>query len=61
MTAGLDVEAERAAIVDQLRAAGTPYRGGQSNDSYSGSGHPFFNVSVPELRRIARAWLAAHR
>jgi 3-methyladenine DNA glycosylase AlkD len=61
MTAGLDVEAERAAIVAQLRAAGTPYRGGQSNDSYSGSGHPFFNVSVPELRRIARAWLAAHR
>jgi 3-methyladenine DNA glycosylase AlkD len=61
MTAGLDVEAERAALVAQLRAAGTPYRGGQANDSYSGSGHPFFNVSAPELRRIARAWLAAHR
>jgi 3-methyladenine DNA glycosylase AlkD len=61
MTAGLDVEAERAGLVAQLRAAGTPYCGGQSNDSYSGSGHPFFNVSVPELRRIARAWLAAHR
>ncbi len=61
MTAGLDVEAERAALVAQLSAAGTPYRGGQANDSYSGSGHPFFNVSVPELRRIARTWLAAHR
>jgi 3-methyladenine DNA glycosylase AlkD len=57
----LAIEAERAGLVAQLRAAGTPYRGGQSNDSYSGSGHPFFNVSVPELRRIARAWLAAHR
>jgi 3-methyladenine DNA glycosylase AlkD len=55
------IEAERAALVAKLGAAGTPYRGGQSNDSYSGSGHPFFNVSVPELRRIARAWLAAHR
>jgi 3-methyladenine DNA glycosylase AlkD len=58
---GLDVDGERAALVAQLRAAGTPYRGGQQNDSYSGSGHPFFNVSAPELRRIARAWLTAHR
>jgi 3-methyladenine DNA glycosylase AlkD len=61
MTAAPDVEAERAALVAQLRAAGTPYRGGQANDSYTGSGHPFFNVSVPELRGIARQWLAAHR
>jgi len=57
----LAVETEHAGLVAQLRAAGTPYRGGQANDSYSGSGHPFFNVSVPELRRIARTWLAAHR
>ncbi len=55
------VETEHAGLVAQLRAAGAPYRGGQSNDSYSGSGHPFFNVSVPELRRIARVWLAARR
>ncbi|HEX3407523.1 MAG TPA: DNA alkylation repair protein [Caulobacteraceae bacterium] len=57
----LDVAAERAGLVDQLRAAGTPYRGGQQNDSYTGSGHPFFCVSVPNMRRIALAWLAAHR
>jgi 3-methyladenine DNA glycosylase AlkD len=57
----LDIEAERAALVAHLRAAGTPYRGGQQNDSYTGSGHPFFNVSAPEQRRIGRAWLAAHK
>lgn len=61
MTAALDLEAEHAGLVAQLRAAGTTYRGGEQNDSYTGSGHPFFCVSVPNLRRIARAWLAAHR
>ena len=61
MTAVLDIASEHAGLVAQLRAAGTPYRGGQHNDSYSGSGHPFFNVSAPELRRIGRAWLAGHR
>jgi 3-methyladenine DNA glycosylase AlkD len=61
MAVALDPAAGHAALVAQLRAAGKPYRGGQQNDSYTGSGHPFFNVSVPEMRRIARAWLAAHR
>jgi 3-methyladenine DNA glycosylase AlkD len=55
------VETERAGLVAQLRAAGTPYYGGDQNDSYTGSGHPFFCVSIPELRRMGRAWLAAHR
>jgi 3-methyladenine DNA glycosylase AlkD len=58
---GIDVEAARAGLVAELRAAGRPYRGGQQNDSYTGSGHPFFNVSAPDQRRIGRAWLAAHR
>jgi 3-methyladenine DNA glycosylase AlkD len=57
----LAVDAERASLVAQLRAAGAPYYGGDQNDSYTGSGHPFFYVSIPELRRIARVWLAAHR
>ena len=61
MGEALDIAAEHAALVAQLRAAGTPYRGGQQNDSYTGSGHPFFNVSAPALRRIARAWLAGRR
>lgn len=61
MTTGLDLAAEHAFLVEQLRAAGRPYRGGQHNDSYTGSGHRFFNVSIPDLRGLARGWLAAHR
>lgn len=61
MTAVLDIASEHAGLVAQLRAAGTPYRGGQQNDSYTGSGHPFFNVAAPKLRGIGRTWLAAHR
>ena len=61
MGEALDIAAEHARLVAQLRSAGTPYRGSQQNDSYSGSGHPFFNVSVPDLRRIGRTWLAGRR
>ena len=61
MSAPLDIEVEHAGLTAQLRAAGTTYHGGDQNDSYTGSGHPFFYVSVPEMRRMARAWLAAHR
>jgi 3-methyladenine DNA glycosylase AlkD len=61
MTDALVIAAEHAALVAQLRAAGTAYRGGQQNDSYTGSGHPFFCVSAPNLRRIGRGWLASHR
>jgi 3-methyladenine DNA glycosylase AlkD len=56
-----DIAAEHAVLVDELRRLGRPYRGGQQNDSYTGSGHPFFNVGVPDLRGLARGWLAAHR
>jgi 3-methyladenine DNA glycosylase AlkD len=61
MGEALDIAAEHAGLVTQLRAAGTPYHGGQQNDSYTGSGHPFFNVSAPQLRRIGRTWLAGRR
>lgn len=58
----LDLPSEHADLVAQLRAAGRPARGGgENNDSYGSSGHPFFDVSAPDLRRIARGWLAAHR
>ena len=53
----LDPIAEQAALVQQLRAAGRPY----GYDSSVSSGHPYFSVAAPDLRRIARAWLAAHR
>ena len=61
MAAPLDIPAEHAALVAQLRAEVRPYRGGMRNDSYSGSGRPFLNVGVPEMRRIIRGWAAAHR
>jgi 3-methyladenine DNA glycosylase AlkD len=61
MIVDLNIAAEHAGLVAVLRAAGRPYRGGQANDSYTGSGRPFFNVSIPDLRRIARSWLAGHR
>jgi 3-methyladenine DNA glycosylase AlkD len=61
MPAPLDIPTEHAALVAQLRAEGRPYRGGIHNDSYSGSGRPFLNVGAPEMRRITRVWVAAHR
>ncbi|HTX51504.1 MAG TPA: DNA alkylation repair protein [Caulobacteraceae bacterium] len=61
MSGPLDIAAEHAGLVEALRRLGRPYRGGQQNDSYTGSGHPFFNVGTPDLRRLARGWLAAHR
>lgn len=32
-----------------------------TNDSYGGSGRPFFLVSAPEQRDIARLWIRAHK
>ena len=56
-----DPRSEHEGLLAELRAAGRPYRGGIENDSYTGSGRAFFNVSAPDLRRLARTWLAAHR
>ena len=58
---GLDLIAEQDALIAQLRAAS--YRSGGSLAGWSDGpeGRPFFCVSVPSSRRIARAWLAAHR
>jgi 3-methyladenine DNA glycosylase AlkD len=61
MTTSLDIAAEHAALVAELRDIARPYRGGVQNDSYSGSGRPFLNVSAPERRRIIKAWLARRR
>jgi 3-methyladenine DNA glycosylase AlkD len=61
MADSLDIAGEHAGLVAQLRASGTPYYGGDQNDSFTSSGRPFFCVSAPKLRRIGRAWLAARR
>jgi len=61
MATSLDIAAEHAALLAELRALGRPYRGGVQNDSYSGSGRPFLNVSAPERRQIIKGWLARRR
>jgi 3-methyladenine DNA glycosylase AlkD len=61
MATHMDIAAEHAVLLAELRALGRPYRGGIQNDSYSGSGRPFLNVSAPDRRRIIKAWLARHR
>jgi 3-methyladenine DNA glycosylase AlkD len=57
----IDLDAERAELIAQLRAASYRTGGSQSGWSDGPEGRPFFCVSVPRLRRIVRAWLAAHR
>jgi len=59
--AALDLAAEHAGLTAELKALGTEYLGGDQNDSYTGSGHPFFCVSAPNMRRVTRGWLSAHR
>jgi 3-methyladenine DNA glycosylase AlkD len=51
---------EHARLLAELRAAApvTP-RGGSNNDSYGGSGRPFFGITAPVRRDIARRWAAA--
>lgn len=34
---------------------------GQANDSYLSSGHHYYDVSVPERRRISKDWVKANR
>ena len=48
-------------LLAELKAAARPVRGAPAqNDSYGGSGRPYFNVAVPERRAMARRWLADH-
>lgn len=54
---------EHRKLLAQIRAVGQPPKRGRpgENDSYTGSGHIFYQVSVPARRKLARSWLAAHR
>ena len=55
------MHADHALMLADLRRAGrlTP-AGGLQNDSYGGSGRPYYRVSVPERRAMVRRWLDAH-
>ncbi|MFZ1989664.1 MAG: DNA alkylation repair protein [Alphaproteobacteria bacterium] len=53
---------EHAKLLTEIRGLARPsHREKQINDSYGGSGRPFYNVSVPDRRAIAKRWLAAHK
>jgi len=53
---------EHAALLARLRQAARPTSPEHHTiDSYSGSGHLFYDVSAPDQRAIARRWLAAHK
>ena len=54
---------DHEALLAEVRRLGEPQRPGETgqNDSYGGSGRPYYLVSVPDRRAMARAWVAAHR
>jgi 3-methyladenine DNA glycosylase AlkD len=53
---------EHRSLLEQLHGARRPAAHGRFDPSgYLGLDHPYLNVSVPDRRRIAKAWLAAHR
>ncbi len=54
---------EHTALLDELRKAARPIRHDHApqNDSYGGSGRPFFNVSVPDRRAIIKRWLGSQK
>jgi 3-methyladenine DNA glycosylase AlkD len=53
---------EHEKLLQQIRAAGCPPARGRpgETDSYGGSGHLFYRVSVPARRSLAKHWLALH-
>jgi 3-methyladenine DNA glycosylase AlkD len=57
------MHAEHSALLDDLRKVARPIHHDRppQNDSYGGSGRPFFNVSVPDRRAIIKRWLAGHK
>jgi len=54
---------EHAALLAELRKVARPIRHDlpPQNDSYGGSGRPYYNVSVPDRRGIVKRWLASHK
>ncbi|HEY3888140.1 MAG TPA: DNA alkylation repair protein [Caulobacteraceae bacterium] len=54
---------EHTALLAELRKAARPIRHDlpPQNDSYGGSGRPYYNVSVPHRRAIVKRWLASRQ
>ena len=52
---------EHAALLGELRtSAGAKQQGGFDLKGYHGSAEPVLGVRAPQMRRIAKAWAAAH-
>ena len=54
---------EHERLLSQIRVAAGPRQGpdgAMQNDSYGGSGRPYYLLGVPERRRMARDWVRAH-
>jgi 3-methyladenine DNA glycosylase AlkD len=49
------------ALLDGLKAHRRNRVHSQANDSYVGSGHLYYDVSVPVRRTLAKTWLKEHR
>jgi 3-methyladenine DNA glycosylase AlkD len=53
---------DHPALVERLRSRARPTSHGRFDPSgYLGSDHAVLNVSVPDRRAIAKAWIAAHK
>jgi len=53
---------EHEKLLTVIKAHARPaYRDKPTNDSYGGSGRPYYRVSVPDRRAIAKRWLAAYK
>ncbi len=56
------MHADHAGLIELLRRAARPDPGERHDHAaYTGSDHPFHNVSTPDRRAIARRWLAAQK
>jgi hypothetical protein len=55
---------EHKQLLRMIKDAGDPPQRGapdRENDSYGSGGHIFYRVAVPDRRRMAKRWLAAHK
>jgi 3-methyladenine DNA glycosylase AlkD len=51
-----------AAMLAELRSIGRfTGPGGRQNDSYGGSGRPYYGVGAPDRRAMVRRWIAGHK
>jgi 3-methyladenine DNA glycosylase AlkD len=61
--ASTEARAAHDRLLAELKAQARPVRADlePQNDSYGGSGRPFFNVSIPDRRAMVRRWQAEHK